>query len=124
MKKYPLFTVCLALMISAEASPRIYELWEPEPAPNRGRSNWEATKSSKRPKSYDRDWERTSFPIGNGFTGACLFGRTDTERVQITDKTLHNKGIYGKGGLTSFAELFLDFNQDDVQKLPSLAQFE
>ena len=96
-------------------APRTYELWEPEAAPNNGRSKWEATKDSKRPKSYDRDWERWSYPIGNGYTGVCIFGRTDTERVQITDKTLHNKGIYGKGGLTSFAELFLDFNQTEVK---------
>ena len=96
-------------------SPRTYEIWEPEPAPNRGRSQWEATKSSKRPKSYDKDWEQWSYPVGNGYVGACVFGRTDIERVQITDKTLHNKGKYGKGGLTSFAELYLDFNQNDVQ---------
>ena len=96
-------------------SPRTYEIWEPEPAPNRGRSQWEATKSSKRPKSYDKDWEQWSYPVGNGYVGACVFGRTDTERVQITDKTLHNKGKYGKGGLTSFAELYLDFNQNDVK---------
>ena len=94
---------------------RTYELWELEPAPNNGRSQWEATKDSKRPKSYDRDWERWSYPIGNGYTGVSIFGRTDTERVQITDKTLHNRGIYGKGGLTSFAEIFLDFNQDGVK---------
>lgn len=110
-----LLAASLALIPFAGGAPRSYELWEPEPAPNNGRSQWESTKSSKRPKSYDRDWERWSYPIGNGYTGASIFGRTDTERVQITDKTLHNKGIYGKGGLTSFAELFLDFNQDAVQ---------
>ena len=99
----------------ADDASRTYELWELEAAPNNGRSHWEATKDSKRPKSYDRDWERWSYPIGNGYTGVSIFGRTDTERVQITDKTLHNKGIYGKGGLTSFAELFLDFNQTEVK---------
>ena len=107
--------VGLTLSASADDTSRTYELWELQPAPNNGRSNWEATKDSKRPKSYDRDWERWSYPIGNGYTGVSIFGRTDTERVQITDKTLHNKGIYGKGGLTSFAELFLDFNQDEVK---------
>ena len=104
-----------AMPAAAETSPRIYELWELEPAPNNGRSQWEATKSSKRPKSYDRDWERWSYPIGNGYTGVCIFGRTDTERIQIADKTLHNIGIYGNGGLTGFAELYLDLNQNKVQ---------
>jgi len=112
---YLLLAAGLALTTLAGGASRTYELWEPEPAPNNGRSQWEATKDSKRPKSYDRDWERWSYPIGNGYTGVSIFGRTDTERVQITDKTLHNRGIYGKGGLTSFAELFLDFNQDEVK---------
>ena len=115
VKIHLLLAASLALTVIAGGSPRTYELWEAEPAPNGGRSKWESTKSSKRPKSYDRDWERWSYPIGNGYTGACVFGRTDTERVQITDKTLHNRGMYGKGGLTSFAELFLDFNQDAIE---------
>ena len=115
MKVFTLLAASLALTAFAHGSPRTYELWEPEPAPNNGRSQWEATKDSKRPRSYDADWERWSYPIGNGYTGVSIFGRTDTERVQITDKTLHNRGIYGKGGLTSFAELYLDFNQTEVK---------
>lgn len=115
MKLVSVLVTCLTLSAVANDALSTYELWEPEPAPNNGRSKWEATKDSKRPKSYDRDWERWSYPIGNGYTGVSIFGRTDTERVQITDKTLHNKGIYSKGGLTSFAELFLDFNQTEVK---------
>ena len=88
--------VGLTLSASADDTSRTYELWELEPAPNNGRSNWEATKDSKRPKSYDRDWERWSYPIGNGYTGVSIFGRTDTERVQITDKTLHTRGYTAK----------------------------
>ena len=110
-----LLASCLLWSASAWGSPRTYEIWEPEPAPNNGRGRWEATKSSKRPKSYDRDWESWSYPLGNGYVGACIFGRTDTERIQITDKTLHNTGNYGSGGLTSFAEIYLDLNQSDVQ---------
>jgi alpha-L-fucosidase 2 len=115
MKIASVLATCLTWSAVANDALRTYEIWESKPAPNNGMSQWEATKSSKRPRSYDRDWERNSFPIGNGYIGACIFGRTDTERVQITDKTLHNRGIYGKGGLTSFAEVFLDFNQDDVR---------
>ena len=36
------------------------------------------------------DWERWSIPIGNGYYGANLFGRTETERIQLTEKTLAN----------------------------------
>jgi alpha-L-fucosidase 2 len=98
----------------AMASPRVYEIWEPQPAPNNG-SNWESTKADEKRKSYDKDWEQWSYPIGNGYVGASVFGRTDSERIQITDKTLHNKGVYGGGGLTNFAEVTLDFNHKAAQ---------
>ena len=90
--------IALTLSASADDALRTYELWEPEAAPNNGRSNWEATKDSKRPKSYDRDWERWSYPIGNGYTGVCIFGRTDIERIQIADKTLHKRVFMAMGG--------------------------
>lgn len=93
---------------------RIYELWEKEPAPNRG-ADYKQAQAGGYP--YDKDWEYYSYPLGNGYIGANLFGRTDTERVQITDKTLHVTGIYGDGGgsLTSFAELYLDFGHAEVK---------
>lgn len=42
--------------------------------------------------------------------GANIFGRTDVERLQITDKTLTNGAPYGSGGMTNFAEVFLEFD--------------
>ncbi|MDT8389754.1 MAG: glycoside hydrolase family 95 protein [Lentisphaeria bacterium] len=92
--------------------PKVYELWENEPAPNRG-ADYQQIKARGYP--YDKDWEYHAYPLGNGYIGACLFGRTDTERVQITDKTLHVEGPYAKrGGLSNFAELYLDFGHEDV----------
>lgn len=92
-------------------APRIYELWEPAPAPNRGHDMWIIT---NRGYGYDKDWEEWSYPIGNGTMGANIFGRVDTERVQITEKTIHNIGVYNRGGLTGFANIFLDFNHENV----------
>lgn len=60
----------------------------------------------------DEAWEKWSLPLGNGYFGANIFGRTDTERIQITEKSLSNP--YGLGGLNNFAELFLDFGHDTV----------
>ncbi len=58
-------------------------------------------------------WERWSLPIGNGYFGANVFGRTETERIQITEKTLTNPYTVknGKfyGGLNNFSETYLDF---------------
>ena len=60
------------------------------------------------------DWERWSIPIGNGYYGANLFGRTETERIQLTEKTLANPyrivsdSTY-TDGLNNFSETYLDF---------------
>ncbi len=89
-----------------------YEIRDNEPCPNRGH-DYSIKKARGYP--YDEDWEQKSYPIGNGYLGANLFGRTDTERIQITDKTLHNEGLYNLSGLTSFAEVYLDLNHADPQ---------
>lgn len=91
---------------SAKDTERVYEIWEREPAPNRG-ADYSQVMSRGYP--YDKDWEHWSYPIGNGYMGANLFGRTDVERIQITDKTLHIQGPYGNGGVSNFVELYLDF---------------
>lgn len=40
--------------------------------------------------------------------GACIFGRTDTERIQLTEKTFGVKGPYKKGGIGNFAEIYIE----------------
>ncbi|HAV13253.1 MAG TPA: hypothetical protein DCX06_07170 [Opitutae bacterium] len=96
---------CFGLSLWAE-SPRIYELWQPDQAPNGGP---DLNRKVMGGGPFDKDWERWSYPIGNGYMGANIFGRVDSERIQITEKTLHNNK-----GLTNFAELYLDFNHGDV----------
>ena len=64
------------------------------------------------------DWERWSIPIGNGHFGANLFGRTNTERIQITDKTMQNPyASWGTslGGLNNFSETYIDFGHNNAQ---------
>lgn len=69
-------------------------------------------------------WERWSLPIGNGYFGANVFGRTETERIQITEKTLANP--YYKtapndnkqkslGGLNNFSETYIDFGHTNTE---------
>ena len=67
----------------------------------------------------DFGWEHQSLPIGNGYLGANIFGRTDRERVQITENSLENPGfspIGMMGGLNNFAELYFEFNHLDIQR--------
>ncbi|MDF7824054.1 glycoside hydrolase family 95 protein [Pontiellaceae bacterium B12227] len=110
MKRYLITALCL-IACSALSESRIYELWEAEPAPV-GPVETEPRKNGTFP--YDQAWEHWSYPIGNGYMGANVFGYTDVERVQLTEKTLFNSGLYGLGGLTSFAEIKLRFGHDAV----------
>lgn len=96
---------CLFLLQPAAAQQqKAYSLWYAQPAPNDGAEN--IVKSRGFP--YDASWERWSLPIGNGYMGACIFGRTDMERIQLTEKTFGVKGPYKKGGIGNFAEIYLD----------------
>ncbi len=63
-------------------------------------------------KHENDDWERWSIPLGNGYFGANVFGRTDTERIQLTDKTLANPYYVNNismGGVNNFSETYIDF---------------
>lgn len=99
-----LFIMCLFILPSASAQQKEYSLWYSQPAPNEGAEN--IVKSRGFP--YDKYWERWSLPIGNGYMGACIFGRTDTERIQLTEKTFGVKGPYKKGGIGNFAEIYIE----------------
>jgi len=87
-----------------------YRLWYNKPAPNSGNqpiewpSHWSKVK--------DHDWEAWSLPIGGGHMGANIFGRTDTERVQITEVSLANP--YPRG-INNFAEVFFDIGHDESE---------
>src|SRR6476619_2103675 len=50
---------------------------------------------------YDKpatDWEKEALPIGNGRIGAMVFGAVDSERLQISEKSLWTGGPCSEGG--------------------------
>ena len=50
---------------------------------------------------YDKpatDWEKEALPIGNGRIGAMVFGGVESERIQISEKSLWTGGPGAKGG--------------------------
>ena len=104
-------TVILGLSISSFAQKKTYQLWYDAQTPNRG-ADYSQIKAGGKP--YDADWENWSLPIGNGWLGASVMSRTDTERIQLTENSLDNKSLYSLGGLTNFAELYLDFNHHNT----------
>ena len=74
------------------------------------------------PNLPDDGWEKWSLPIGNGYMGVNVFGRTETERLQITENSFSNPAMYepefaelysrhkGKiAGLHNFCEMYVDF---------------
>ena len=65
----------------------------------------------------DDGWEKWSLPIGNGYMGVNIFGRTVTERLQITENSLSNPAIWNagsgcNGGLSNFCELYIDVGHE------------
>ncbi len=46
--------------------------------------------------------------MGNGYSGASVFGGTDAERVQFTTNAFAN--TFRLGGVSNFLELYVDFN--------------
>ncbi len=87
-----------------------YKLWYDKEAPY-GNENvkdvWE------RAQIQDDGWEEWSLPIGNGYMGINVFGRTMTERLQITENSLFNPKDLG--GCNNFCELYLDFGHGGVK---------
>ena len=66
-------------------------------------------------------WERWSLPLGNGYMGVNVFGRTDVERLLITENSLSNPCAYhdnfpgGAAGLSNFCSFYLDFSHKRVK---------
>ncbi|TCC88563.1 glycoside hydrolase family 95 protein [Pedobacter frigiditerrae] len=91
---------------------KIYRLWYDAPAPELPITSMDSLNrmSLTEATPIDPAWENWSLPMGNGYLGASIFGRTVTERVQITENSLAAKSLYGGVGLTNFAELYIDFN--------------
>lgn len=101
-----MWVLCIQILSAQEpaTTEKTYELWYDSPAPNNGG----VFRIGETDRPIDLDWENRSLPIGNGYMGASVFGRTDSERLQITDKTLYIRGIWGYETQTAFADLYID----------------
>ena len=95
------------------------KIWYDEAAPFINECSPEASMM----QGQDIGWQNWSLPIGNGFVGVNVFGRTESERIQVTEKTLSNpwqavKTVNGTtswpqvAGLNNFSETYIDFNHE------------
>ena len=74
-----------------------------------------------RDEGYKNDgWEKWSLPLGNGYMGVSVFGRTETERLQVTENSLSNPWTVDdvrptcNGGLQNFCDVYIGFGHRDV----------
>ena len=88
------------------AEPKTVRLYYDEPA--------ELTPTNGR---YTELWDgwHSSLPLGNGYVGATVFGGTERERIQITEKSFFASSTdyidnCFKGGLENFAETYIEFS--------------
>ncbi len=92
-------------------------LWYDEEAPTLNSENCPIGPTVQ-PTRADDSWEEWSLPIGNGYFGANVFGRTENERIQISEKTLTNPNEYindiSIGGLNSFSETYIYFGHKNA----------
>lgn len=101
-----------------KVKPKRYRLWYAQPAPDLPVINKDSLNKQALVEAtpVDNSWENWSLPIGNGYLGASIFGRTRTERIQITENSMAAKSLYGGAGLTAFANLYIDFNHNQPLK--------
>jgi len=102
-------TVCAVDEVSFDSQQPL-RLFYDEEAPygneNVEEFSWGAT-------AADDGWERWSVPLGNGYMGVNVFGRTETERLQITENSMFDVKNTIAGGLTNFAEVYMDFGHEN-----------
>ena len=98
--------ICVIIVLMLSLFPEIYsqsapqncvcEIRDVKPAPHRGNDFGGIV---SRDYLSDLDWESESYPVGNGYMGANVFGRTDLEQIQIPENTLSNEGPNTEGSI-------------------------
>ncbi len=105
-------TLLPATFLLSQPLRKQYRLWYDKPAPDLPITHLDSlnAKALVEATPLDPSWENWSLPIGNGYMGASIFGRTITERVQITENSLASRSLYKGVGLTNFAELYIELD--------------
>ena len=92
------------------------KLWYTIPAPSLNDGDY--ARQNDRPWA---GWEKWSLPLGNSYFGVSVFGRIETERLQITENSVCNPGLrgthwkQGSGGTRTFGDIYIDTFHKDVE---------
>lgn len=95
-----------------KSKPYILKYSVPAPFGNEGAERF----STENPENDG--WEKWSLPVGNGFFGASIFGRIETERIQLTENSFANPMNTENcgAGLNNLAEIYIDFFHNNPEK--------
>ena len=92
------------------------KLWYKRPAPLINEGHY--ARQNDHPMA---GWEKWSLPLGNSHFGISVFGRIETERLQITENSVCNPYIRstnwrtGSGGTCTFGDIYIDTFHTDVE---------
>lgn len=90
-------------------------LWYTAPAPTVNDGDF-----ARQNDSPMAGWEKWSLPLGNSYMGASVFGRTEVERIQITENSVSNPSLRGShwrdgsGGTRTFGDIYIETGHDVV----------
>ena len=102
------------------ATQQAMKLWYTIPAPTLNDGDF--ARQNDRPFA---GWEKWSLPLGNSYFGVSVFGRIETERLQITENSVCNPGLRGShwkdgsGGTRTFGDIYIDTFHKDVENYGS-----
>lgn len=92
------------------------KLWYTSPAPTMNDGDF--ARQNDRPNA---GWEKWSLPLGNSYFGISVFGRIETERLQITENSVCNPSLpckhwkEGSGGTRTFGDIYIDTFHKDAE---------
>ena len=94
----------LAAILATTGSPAANKLWFSTPTSSQMEKPWLIHDMSSNYDNPDPEWERQSFPIGNGAFGASILGSVAKERVVLNEKSLW------RGGPATGTDRYWDMN--------------
>ncbi len=93
--KKSIISIAAAVALAVTVVPDTTVMAAPEPGSEAKPLKLQYFSPADKGGSERENWKRWALPLGNGHMGAMVFGRTDTERIQLNEKTLWSGGTGG-----------------------------
>ncbi len=93
--KKSIISIAAAVALAVTVVPDTTVMATPEPGSEAKPLKLQYFSPADKGGSERENWKRWALPLGNGHMGAMVFGRTETERIQLNEKTLWSGGTGG-----------------------------